>query len=105
MRSAGQAHGSGSLSSSRRVVAQILPGNGPTRALTELPLFLMDFDNEPPLLYTEGSYHGQTIDDPSIVMRYREACDRLRAAALPPEVSLELIEKVAEEYRNGQHRP
>ncbi|MER5367077.1 helix-turn-helix transcriptional regulator [Streptomyces sp. NPDC002722] len=88
-----------------RVVAQILPWNGPTRALTELPLFLMDFDNEPPLLYTEGSYHGQTIDDPSIVMRYRKAYDRLRAAALPPEVSLELIEKVAEEYRNGQHRP
>ncbi|MET9656717.1 helix-turn-helix transcriptional regulator [Streptomyces sp. NPDC006510] len=87
-----------------RVVAQILPWNGPTRALSELPLFLMDFDNEPPLLYTEGPYHGQTIDDPSIVVRYRKAYDRLRAAALPPEASLDLIEKAAEEYRNGQHR-
>ncbi|MEE1739035.1 helix-turn-helix transcriptional regulator [Streptomyces sp. BE147] len=85
-----------------RIVSQILPWNGPTRALTGLPLFLMDFDNEPPLLYTEGPYHGQTIDDPSIVMRYRKAYDRLRATALPPEVSLALIEKAAEEYRHGQ---
>ncbi|MFE1406026.1 helix-turn-helix transcriptional regulator [Streptomyces sp. NPDC058770] len=87
-----------------RIVTQILPWNGPTRPFAELPLLLMDFDDEPPLLYTEGPYHGQTIDDPSLVMKYRKAYDRLRAAALPPEVSLELIEKAAEEYRNGQHR-
>ncbi|MEV5680900.1 MULTISPECIES: helix-turn-helix domain-containing protein [unclassified Streptomyces] len=86
-----------------RVVTQILPWNGPTRPLTELPLLLLDFDNEPPLLYTEGPYHGQIIDDPAIVMRYHKAYDRLRAAALPPEVSLALIEKAAEEYRHGQH--
>ncbi|TXS74422.1 helix-turn-helix transcriptional regulator [Streptomyces sp. sk2.1] len=88
-----------------RIVVQVLPWNGPTRALSELPLFLMDFDDEPSLLYTEGPYHGQTIDDPAIVGRYRKAYDRLRAAALPPEVSLALIEKAAEEYRNGRRRP
>ncbi|MEE4493319.1 helix-turn-helix domain-containing protein [Streptomyces sp. BE230] len=87
-----------------RITVQILPWNGPTRALSELPLFNMDFDDEPPLVYTEGPYHGQTIDDPALVMRYRKAYDRLRAAALPPEVSLALIEKVAEEYRHGQDR-
>ncbi|MGW1186392.1 helix-turn-helix domain-containing protein [Streptomyces sp. NPDC002559] len=87
-----------------RIVTQILPWNGPTRPFTELPLLFMDFDDEPPLLYTEGPYHGQTIDDPPVVMRYRKAYDRLRAAALPPEVSLALIEKAAEEYRNGRHR-
>lgn len=87
-----------------RVIAQILPWNGPTRPLAELPLLLMDFDDEPPLLYTEGPYHGQTIDDPPIVVKYRKAYDRLRAAALPPEASLDLIEKAAEEYRHGQHR-
>ncbi|MFB7951548.1 helix-turn-helix domain-containing protein [Streptomyces sp. NPDC056045] len=87
-----------------RIVTQILPWNGPTRPFTELPLFFMDFDDEPPLLYTEGPYHGQTIDDPSLVKQYLKAYDRLRAAALPPEVSLDLIEKAAEEYRNGRHR-
>lgn len=88
----------------RRIVAQILPWNGPTRALTDLPLFLMDFDDEPPLVYTEGPYHGQTIDDPPLVKQYFKAYDRLRAAALPPEASLTLIKKAAEEYRHGQHR-
>ncbi|WP_328866736.1 helix-turn-helix domain-containing protein [Streptomyces sp. NBC_00304] len=87
-----------------RIVVQILPWNGPTRALSELPLFNMDFDDEPPLVYTEGPYHGQTIDDPALVMLYRKAYDRLRAAALPPEVSLALIEKAAEEYWHGQDR-
>ncbi|MFF9349474.1 Scr1 family TA system antitoxin-like transcriptional regulator [Streptomyces sp. NPDC014734] len=87
-----------------RIVTQILPWNGPTRAFTEMPLFFMNFDDEPPLVYTEGPYHGQTIDDPSTVTKYRKAYDRLRAAALPPEVSLELIEKAAEEYRHGPHR-
>ncbi|MGW1407320.1 helix-turn-helix domain-containing protein [Streptomyces sp. NPDC002403] len=92
------------LARRNRVVTQILPWNGPTRPFTELPLLFMNFDDEAPLLYTEGPYHGQTIDDPSLVMQYRKAYDRLRAAALPPEVSLDLIEKAAEEYRNGQHR-
>ncbi|MFF2406567.1 Scr1 family TA system antitoxin-like transcriptional regulator [Streptomyces sp. NPDC058092] len=87
-----------------RIVTQILPWNGPTRPFTELSLFLMNFDDEPPLLYTEGPYHGQTIDDPSLVVQYRKAYDRLRAAALPPEVSLALIEKAAEEYRHDQQR-
>ncbi|MEU2132463.1 helix-turn-helix transcriptional regulator [Streptomyces sp. NPDC018352] len=92
------------LARRNRVVTQVLPWNGPTRPFTELPLLFMNFDDEAPLLYTEGPYHGQTIDDPSLVMQYRKAYDRLRAAALPPEVSLDLIEKAAEECRNGQHR-
>ncbi|MGW0667761.1 helix-turn-helix domain-containing protein [Streptomyces sp. NPDC002746] len=91
------------LARRNRVVVQILPWNGPSRALTELPLLLMDFDSEPPLLYTEGPYHGQIIDDPAVVARYRKAYDRLRAAASPPEASLTQIEEAAEEYRHGQH--
>ncbi|THA33810.1 XRE family transcriptional regulator [Streptomyces sp. A1277] len=90
---------------SRRVVVQILPWNAATRPISELPLLLMDFDDEPPLLYTEGPYHGQTIDDPGLVKQYRKTYDRLRAAALPPEVSLALLEKAAEEFRHGQHHP
>ncbi|MEU3652027.1 helix-turn-helix transcriptional regulator [Streptomyces sp. NPDC032161] len=87
-----------------RIAVQILQWNGPALPLTELPLFLLDFDEEPPLLYTEGPYHGQTIDDPALVRQYRKAYDRLRAAALPPEVSLAMIEEAAEEYRNDQRR-
>ncbi|MFD6986682.1 XRE family transcriptional regulator, partial [Streptomyces sp. NPDC059956] len=32
------------------------------------------------------------------------AYDRLRAAALPPEASLAMIEDAAEDYRNGKHQ-
>ncbi|MGW2655885.1 helix-turn-helix domain-containing protein [Streptomyces sp. NPDC001478] len=91
-----------SLAMSGRIVVQILPWNGPTLALADIPLFIMDFNDEPPLVYTEGPYHGQTIDDPALVALYRKAYDRLRAAALPPEASLTLIKHAAEEYRNGQ---
>ncbi|WP_405759619.1 helix-turn-helix transcriptional regulator [Streptomyces sp. NBC_01420] len=88
-----------------RIVLQVLPWNNATRPLSELPLLLMEFDDEPPLFYTEGPYHGQTIDDPGLVKQYGKAYDRLRAAAQPPEASLTLIERAAEEYRHGQHGP
>ncbi|MER6305106.1 DUF5753 domain-containing protein [Streptomyces sp. NPDC001657] len=92
------------LARCRRVVTQILPWNAPTRPFMELSLMFLEFDDEPPLMYTEGPYHGQTIDDPGLVKQYRKAYDRLRAAALPPEASLALIEEAAEDYRNGKQQ-
>ncbi|MET8506522.1 helix-turn-helix transcriptional regulator [Streptomyces sp. NPDC004787] len=89
----------------RRIFLQILQWNAESIPLMAMPLLFIDFDDAPPLLYTEGAYHGQTIDDPSIVKQYRKAYDRLRAAALPPEASLALIEQAAEDYRHGQQRP
>ncbi|MFG2111220.1 helix-turn-helix domain-containing protein [Streptomyces sp. NPDC048718] len=85
-----------------RITLQILPWNTPTRPFMALPFKFMDFSEEPPFMYTEGPYHGQTIDDPALVKKYRKAYDRLRAAALPPEASLALIEQAAEDYRHGQ---
>lgn len=65
---------------------------------------LMEFDDEPPVMYTEGPYHGQLIDDLALVKRYRKTYDRLRAAALPSEASLAMIESTAEDLRNGKQR-
>ncbi|MFE9368653.1 helix-turn-helix domain-containing protein [Streptomyces sp. NPDC006711] len=87
----------------RAVVLQVLPWNVPPQPCTMLSLTFMEFEAEPPTLYTEGPYHGQIIDDPVIVRHYHKAYDRLRAAALPLEASLALIEEAAEEYRNGGH--
>ncbi|MFD6884898.1 helix-turn-helix transcriptional regulator [Streptomyces sp. NPDC059957] len=92
------------LARRRRIVPQILLWNAPTRPFMELSLMFMEFDDEPPLMYTEGPYHGQTVDDPALVKHYRKAYDRLRAAALPPEASLAMIEDAAEDYRNGKHQ-
>lgn len=92
------------LASRRRIVPQVLLWNAPTRPFMGLTLKFLEFDGEPPLMYTEGPYHGQTVDDPALVKQYRRAYDRLRAAALPPEASLVMIQDAAEDYRNGKHR-
>jgi hypothetical protein len=63
----------------------------------------MTFADAPPIMYTEGMYSGQLIDDPDLVRQYAKAYGRLRAAALPLEVSLKRIEQVAEDCRNGKY--
>lgn len=91
------------LARRRRIVPQVLPWNGAVSLLGMLPVTLMEFDDQPPVVYTEGPYHGQLIDDPALVRQYAKAYDRLRAAALSSEASLAMIESTAEELRNGNH--
>lgn len=63
----------------------------------------MTFPDAPPVIYIESQHSGQLIDYPALVKNYRRSYDLLRAAALPPEASLAMIEKAAEGYRNGKH--
>ncbi|MGW8975065.1 helix-turn-helix domain-containing protein [Streptomyces platensis] len=86
----------------RRFIPQILPWNVTGHPFTMGTTRLLTFADAPPLMYTEGMYSGQLIDDPSCIRQYAKAYDRLRAAALPPDVSLKAIEKAAEDYRNGK---
>lgn len=65
---------------------------------------IMTFADAPPVVYVESLHSGQVIDYPALVKQYRESYDLLRAAALPPEASLAMIEDAAEDYRNGKHR-
>ncbi|MGZ9932225.1 helix-turn-helix domain-containing protein [Streptomyces sp. NC-S4] len=92
------------LARRRRIVPQVLLWSSAMQPFLGLPLMFMEFDDEPPLAYTEGPYHGQVVDDPALVKRYRASYHLLRAAALPPEASLAMIEQAAEEYRNGKQR-
>ncbi|MER6387659.1 helix-turn-helix transcriptional regulator [Streptomyces sp. NPDC001523] len=93
-----------SLTKRRRIVPQILPWDVSTRPFMAHSIKLMEFEDEPPLMYTEGPYHGQLIDDPALVRRYRKTYDRLRAAALSSEATLAIIESTAEDLRNGTQR-
>ncbi|MDQ8704264.1 helix-turn-helix transcriptional regulator [Streptomyces sp. LHD-70] len=90
------------LARRRRIFAQILPWNGGTYPMMQGGAMMMTFPDAPPLVYTESAYSGTTIDDPALVKRYRKSYDLLRAAALPPEASLAMIEDAAEDYRNGK---
>ncbi|MFI5615970.1 helix-turn-helix domain-containing protein [Streptomyces sp. NPDC051567] len=85
-------------------VLQILPEKTTAYPLMMGMIKLMTFPGAPPLAYTEGLHSGQLIDYPALVKDYRRSYDLLRAAALPPEASLTLLEVAAEDYRNGKHR-
>ncbi|MCX5160774.1 helix-turn-helix transcriptional regulator [Streptomyces sp. NBC_00264] len=86
-----------------RIFTQVIPWNSGVHPLMLGNALVLDFADAPPFAYTEGQYHGVTVDDPVLVKQYRRSYDLLRATALPPEVSLAMIEKAAEEYRNGLH--
>jgi transcriptional regulator with XRE-family HTH domain len=86
----------------RRFFPQVLPWNSGAHPFMMGMTRFLTFTDAPPFMYTEGMYSGQVIDDPVLVKQYMKAYDRLRSAALPPEVSLKLIEAAAEGYRNGK---
>ncbi|MFB7574452.1 helix-turn-helix domain-containing protein [Streptomyces sp. NPDC056165] len=92
------------LARRRRIIPQILPWNCGPHPFMLGTAMVMTFPDAPPLVYTEAQYSGDTIDDPARVKQYRKAYDRLRAAALPVEASLALIEQTAEDDRNGKQR-
>ncbi|MEU8686984.1 helix-turn-helix transcriptional regulator [Streptomyces sp. NPDC048665] len=85
-----------------RFIPQILPWDIGAHPFAMGTTRLLTFADAPPLMYSEGMYSGQVIDDPGCVRQYAKAYDRLRAAALPPDVSLKMIENAAEDYRNGK---
>ncbi|MGD6745600.1 helix-turn-helix domain-containing protein [Streptomyces sp. BH106] len=62
-------------------------------------LKLMEFEDAPPVAYTETEYSGTLIDSPAVVKHVLRTYDLLRVAALSPEVALALIESAAEDHR------
>ncbi|RVU21348.1 XRE family transcriptional regulator [Streptomyces antnestii] len=87
-----------------RSILQIVPETAATHPFMMGMTRIMTFSDAPPVVYAESLHSGQLIDYPPIVKQYRGSYDLLRAAALPPEASLALIQAAAEDYRNGQHR-
>ena len=90
------------LAERRRITPQIVPRKQKAYPLMAASIMTMTFPDAPPLVYTEASYSGVTVDDPALVERYRKAYDRLRAVALSPDTSLAMIKAAAEDYRNGK---
>ncbi|WP_241741039.1 helix-turn-helix transcriptional regulator [Streptomyces sp. L2] len=90
------------LADRRRITPQIVPRKQRAYPLMAAAIMIMTFPDAPPLIYTEASYSGDTVDDPALVQQYRKAYDRLRAVALSPDESLAMIKAAAEDYRNGE---
>ncbi|MGI5195869.1 helix-turn-helix domain-containing protein [Streptomyces sp. CA-288835] len=87
-----------------RSILQIVPENAAAHPFMMGMTKIMTFADAPPVVYVESLHSGQVIDYPALVKQYRESYDLLRAAALPPEASLAMIEAAAEDYRNGKPR-
>ncbi|WP_340376537.1 helix-turn-helix transcriptional regulator [Streptomyces sp. SS7] len=90
------------LAERHRITPQIVPRTCGPYPLMAASVMVMTFPDAPPLVYTEASYSGDTIDDPALVKQYRKAYDRLRAVALSPETSLAMIKAAAEDSRHGE---
>ncbi len=87
---------------SGRVQVQVLPFTAGAHPMMHNLMKLMRFADGPDEAYFEVLYTGALIDDPALVQRYRNAYDLARAAALPLQASLQLIESVAEDYEHAQ---
>jgi transcriptional regulator with XRE-family HTH domain len=87
------------LARQRKVLVQVLPTSVGAYPLMGRMVRLFEFADAPPTAYTEAVYSGNLLDDPALVKRVQGTYDLLRAAALPPEASLALIESAAEDYR------
>ncbi|MDN3023606.1 helix-turn-helix transcriptional regulator [Streptomyces sp. S.PB5] len=93
------------LGRSGRVLVQVVPFSAGIHATMNSMVSLMRFADAPDMAYVEALHTGSLTDEPSLVRRYRDAYDLTRAAALPPEASLDLIESVAEDYGNHERPP
>ncbi|MEU9440593.1 helix-turn-helix transcriptional regulator [Streptomyces sp. NPDC048304] len=83
----------------RTVWVTVIPYAAGAHAAMGGMLQLMDFEDAPPVAYTETSFSGTLMDDPAVVKRAQRAYDLLRVAALSPKASLALIESAAEDHR------
>jgi transcriptional regulator with XRE-family HTH domain len=85
------------LMQARRAIVQVMPVSAGAHALMEGSLYLMTFQDAPAVAYSEGLRSGVLLDDPAVVADCRQAYDHVRAAAMSPNDSLDVIERLAEE--------
>lgn len=88
-----------SMARSNKILVQVVPLAAGAYPFMGKMVKLMEFEDAPPTVYTEGVRSGTLLDDPAVVKHVWEDYHLLRAVGLPPETSLTLIESAAEDYR------
>jgi transcriptional regulator with XRE-family HTH domain len=82
------------------ITVQVLPFGQGEHGSMGGSLTVLTLPDGTEVAYTEGADFGRLIEDPEEVNRYSLTYDRLRAVALPPLMSLDMIRSVME----GNHR-
>jgi transcriptional regulator with XRE-family HTH domain len=88
----------------RHVTVQVLPFDQGEHDAMGGSLTILTLAEGEQVAYTEGAHYGQLIEDPAEVSRFEVTYDRLRAEALPPIMSLDMIRSVMEGYNRGDRR-
>ncbi|MEU6014567.1 helix-turn-helix transcriptional regulator [Streptomyces sp. NPDC047515] len=92
------------LAREHRIIVQVLPFGAGAHAAMTGQLKLMSFEDAPPLAYLQSLGTGTLHDEPATVRHHELTYDLVVASALSPELSLALIESVAEDYAHeAQH--
>ncbi|WP_307082486.1 helix-turn-helix domain-containing protein [Streptomyces canus] len=89
----------------RHITVQVLPFDQGEHDVMGGSLTVLTMPDGTEIAYTEGAHYGQLIEDPDEVKRYSLAYDRLRAEALPPLMSFDMIRSVLEDNRHGSNLP
>ncbi|MER6804613.1 MULTISPECIES: helix-turn-helix domain-containing protein [Streptomyces] len=84
---------------------QVLPFDQGEHEVMGGSLTVLTLPDGSEVAYTEGAHYGQLIEDPDEVRRFSLTYDRLRAAALPPLMSLDMIRSVREDNHRGANVP
>ncbi|MBB5129676.1 helix-turn-helix domain-containing protein [Streptomyces griseoloalbus] len=87
------------------VTVQVLPFDQGEHDAMGGSLTVLTLPDGSEVAYTEGAHYGQLIEDPAEVKRFTVTYDRLRANALPPLMSLDMIRSAMEGYNRGARVP
>lgn len=79
------------------ITVQVLPFDQGEHEVMGGSLTVLTMPDGSEIAYTEGAHYGQLIEDPDEVRYFALTYDRLRAAALPPLMSLDMIRSVMED--------
>ncbi|MFJ4644564.1 Scr1 family TA system antitoxin-like transcriptional regulator [Streptomyces bobili] len=78
----------------RHITVQVLPFDQGGHEAMGGSLTILTLPDGSEVAYTEGADYGQLSEEPTNVSRYTVIYDRLRAEALPPLMSLDMIRSV-----------
>ncbi|MFW3474619.1 helix-turn-helix domain-containing protein [Streptomyces microflavus] len=85
------------------ITVQVLPFDQGAHGALAGSLTVLVLPDGTQVAYTEGAHHGQLTEEPEEVERFVLTYDHLRAMALPPLMSLDLIRSVLEvDYRGSR---
>ncbi|WP_030745258.1 helix-turn-helix domain-containing protein [Streptomyces sp. NRRL F-5135] len=83
-----------------RLRLHVVPFAAGAHALVESMLYLMSFEDAPPISYVEGFRTGHLMDDPAMVRDAQRAYNMVLGDALSHVDSVALVRAVAEEYEH-----